>query len=184
MTDWLSFYARFFASPVEAERFVEACEAQRPPNNVAKLIMHQAQRLISLAEDVPRIRPKRESLQVFFLAVCAEAVAKLHAAPRLLGSRRAVRKFFCSLVPEPHLTTFAAGFIDPQNGAIGPTAAADVLYKVRCSVAHEGNYWSFALHDGRTPMLNDDPLVTAELTPGELIEIVAHGCINAARQRL
>src|SRR5438477_9073564 len=103
MTDWLAFYSRFFTSTNEACSFVDACEAQRPPHNAAKLIMHQGQRLVSLAEDVPRIRPKRESLQIFFLAVCAEAVAKLHAGPSVsLRSRQAVREFFCRLVPEPH----------------------------------------------------------------------------------
>ena len=102
MTDWLSFYTRFFQSAAEAERFVNSCEAQAPPNDVGKIIMHQGQRLISLAEDIPQLRPSRESLQVFFLIVCAEAVGKLFAGPSAsLGSRQAVRTFFCQLVPEP-----------------------------------------------------------------------------------
>ena len=110
MEKWIEFYRRFFPSFEGAEEFVQACEAQDPPNNTAKLIMHQGQRLISLAEEIPKLRPARPALQVFFLVVCAEAVAKLEegAAPEG-GSRKAVRRFFKELVPEDEQLALSRG---------------------------------------------------------------------------
>lgn len=183
MTDWLSFYERFFASADDARAFVDACESTNPPDHAAKLIMHQGQRLISLAQDIPSIRPSRESLQVFFLIVCAEAIAKLDTGSEL-GSRESVRRFVCTLVPEPHRSAFGNGFTTHSHDPLGPQGAADILYDVRCDVAHEGNYWSFALRHGSTPMLNSTPAVISRLSADELVEIVARGCIVAAQRHL
>jgi hypothetical protein len=54
---WLSFYKPFFASETEARTFVESLESlylgdSRHP---AKIMMHQAQRLVSLADELPQI---------------------------------------------------------------------------------------------------------------------------------
>ena len=185
MAEWLAFYAPYFTSEADAETFVSACEAKSLPDNAAKLIMHQGQRLVTLARDIPSIRPNRESLQVFFLIVCAEAVAKLDAGPGAsVGSRQAVRNFFSILVQEPHRTNFGNGFTSHSHSPLGPTDAADVVYDVRCDVAHEGNYWSFTLRTGSTPMLSSVPHVIAKLNAAELIDIVAHGCITAAQRHL
>jgi len=185
MTDWFAFYQPFFPSSEEARKFVDDCEAQSPPSNVAKLIMHQGQRLVSLAQEIPTIRPSRESLQVFFLIVCAEAIAKLDASGgAALGSRRAVRDFFSSCVPDPSRSRFGDGFTSHSHTPLGPQGAADILYDVRCDVAHKGNYWGFTLKHGGTPMLTSAPPVIAHLTIEELIQIVVHGCIAAARRHL
>ncbi len=117
--------------------------------------------------------------------MCAEAIAKLNGgAAGGLGSRQAVRQFFESLVPEPHRTTFGNGFTSHTHAPLGPSGAADILYDVRCDVAHEGNYWSFTLRRGSTPMLSSVPAVIARLDASELIEIVARGCIAAATRHL
>jgi len=95
-----------------------------PPRNIAKLIMHQGQRLVSLAEDVLRIRPKRESMQVFFLVVCGEAVAKLMLVPKTRsGLATLFREFFSVLVPEPHRTTFGQGLTTFRHEPLGPRGA-------------------------------------------------------------
>ena len=124
-------------------------------------------------------------MQIFFLIVCAEAVAKLDAGKGVnTGSRQAVVKFFSDLVPEPHRTVFGNGFTNHSHAPLGPTGAAKVLYDVRCDVAHEGNYWSFTLRSGSIPMLTSEPSVIANLNANDLIDIVAHGCIGAAKRHL
>jgi len=95
-----------------------------------------------------------------------------------------VRDFFCVLVPEPHRTALGDGFTNLRHEPLGPCASADVLYDIRCSVAHEGNYWSFTMGTQEMPMVNAEAGVIARLTSQESIEIVAHGCINAANLRL
>ena len=41
---WFEFYREFFKDPEDARRFVSDCEERFPPDNAAKIIMHQAQR--------------------------------------------------------------------------------------------------------------------------------------------
>ena len=77
MDKWLDFYRPHFNSEEETYQFVDACENKTYPNNVAKVLMHQAKRLISLSKDINQIRPKDEPLQLLFLIMCAENMAKL-----------------------------------------------------------------------------------------------------------
>ena len=60
MEPWLSFYKPHFPSQLTAEKFVEACENLEPSgaNHVAKIMMHQAQRLVSIVDDLPKISTK------------------------------------------------------------------------------------------------------------------------------
>ena len=188
MTDWLAFYKRFFPTSDEAKAFVDACEAQSPPDNTAKLIMHQTQRLVSLAEDIPEIRRKRESLQAFLLVVCAEAIAKLNSGSTAsIGSKAAVRSFFASLVPtalHPVLeSTFTTTSTTP-NRTLSLQEVADLLYEVRCDVAHEGVYWHFALSPDGTPTHTTKPSIMTRLTVAQLIDVVASGGIAAAQKHL
>ena len=54
MENWLDFYLPYFDDEREARGFVEDCERQSPPNNTATILMHQTQRLVSLANDIVR----------------------------------------------------------------------------------------------------------------------------------
>ena len=95
MGKWLDFYIPFFRNLKDAEKFINRCEKQQPPNNLAKILMHQAQRLITLADDIPKLRPHEESLQIFFLVMCAENISKLHDSYDKVGkSRHYVHRFF------------------------------------------------------------------------------------------
>jgi hypothetical protein len=55
MEPWLSFYKPHFPSQLAAEQFVEACEnlESSGANHFAKIMMHQAQRLVSIVNDLP-----------------------------------------------------------------------------------------------------------------------------------
>ena len=188
MERWLDFYYPLFADSREAENFVSACESQAPPANAGKIIMHQAQRLISLADDIPRIRPSREGLQLLFLIMCVESVSKLQDDYEAEGKSRAyVQRFFREFLAPEEQDVLGRGFTDNDSlhhESLGFDRAVDLLYKLRCEVVHEGNYWTFAFHDGRMPMLNVDPNVTSNLRIDQLRDIVARGCIRAAESRL
>ena len=62
MEPWLSFYEPFFETADAAEQFITACEAKAPPNLAAKVIMHQAQRLVSISDELLKIRRHEEPL--------------------------------------------------------------------------------------------------------------------------
>lgn len=151
-------------------------------------MMHQCQRLVSIADDLPTIRRNVESLQVMFLMTCVEHIAKLH--DRYVGegqSRAYVQRFFDSFVTGGERRTMEIAFTDDTDHLMRPLdlrRAVDVLYDVRCDVVHEGNYWGFNFHDGRMPMLNNAPDVTANITLAQLRNLVVRGCISAVTDAL
>lgn len=189
MDQWINFYSSCFASREEAGAFVEECEALSGPHS-AKIIMHQGQRLISLADDIPKIRPRRESLQLLFLIICAENIAKL--ADDFDGegqSRRYVARFFERFLTPDEQERLGLSLLDADDHLQRPLGfgkVVDFLYKIRCSVVHEGVYWDLAFHDGRMPMLNVFPTqkVIAHLTFQQLRDLVAKGCVRATQSRL
>jgi hypothetical protein len=157
-------------------------------NHKAKIMMHQTQRLVSLADDFPKLRPKRESLQLLFLMICAEHISKVHDGFTGEGqSKKYVKRFFNDFLSQSDKDKLGASFID--NAVLPMTTLSfekvvDLLYNVRCDVVHEGNYWGFSFHDGITPMVNVDPDVNVYLTFLELRDIIVKGCINAIKDRL
>ncbi len=190
MDEWLNFYLRYFPTETEARDFVEACEQQLPPNNIAKILMHQTQRLISLSDDIIEIRPHTDSLRLLFLLMCAENIAKLHNGFTGEGhSRKYVRKFFTDFLSNNDKQGLGSGFRDNSASAhllptLGLNKAVDMLYKIRCDAVHEGEFWSFAFHDGTMSIVNTDPDVIADISFNSLRDIVVRGSINATRSKL
>ena len=182
MYEWIEFYAPFFISREEAASFVEKFESLslENPYHPAKIMMHQTQRMLSLADDLPQIRPRREALQLLFLLICAEHISKLHDNFEGDGRSRAyTRRFFEELVPERHRETLRRGFNSIDSQPLTVREIVDLLYDVRCDVVHEGRYWGFHFHDGRTSMLNTDPDVVVNMRFEDLRAIVVLGCIEA-----
>lgn len=188
METWIDFFAPYFDSRAAAEAWVAQCEGLAPPQNAAKIMMHQTQRLVSLAEDLPRIRPHAEPLQLLFLLVCAEHVAKLHDGFTDEGQSRAyVRRFFESFVTPADRQTLSSAFADLKDHLLRSLPfeqAVDLLYDVRCDVVHEGNIWGFAFHDGAMSMINVAPDVEARIGLSTLRDIVVRGCIQAVSSKL
>ncbi len=183
-----SFYVPFFETTDDAERFIAACEAKAPPDLAAKVIMHQAQRLVSISDDLPQIRPHQEALRLLFLLMCAENISKLQHDFTGEGQSRAhVRRFFTEFLCQADRHSISNGFTDSNHRPLSPLGfdrAIELLYDLRCDVVHEGNYSDFAFHDGTTPMVNTNPNVIAEIRLADVRNIVVRGCIAAARTRL
>ena len=189
MEPWLSFYLPHFSSANEAHEFIQACEELQPSsaNHVAKIMMHQTQRLVSIADDLPRFRPHKEPLQVLFLVMCSENIAKLHDGFSGEGqSRRYVRQFFNRFLSQADKSTLSYGFRSNAGElpSIGFNRAVDLLYDIRCDVVHEANHTGFAFHDGHMSMVNTTPDVTAKIRLTHVRDIVVRGCITAVKDRL
>lgn len=173
----------------EADTFVRTCEnlQSSAPNHVAKIMMHQAQRLISIADDLPRIMPHNEPLQVMFLIMCSENIAKLHDGFSGEGkSRQYVQQFFSKFLSPPDKDTLSNGLTVNKDWLppLGFDGAVNLLYDIRCSVVHEGIYTDFAFHDGHSSMVNTHPNVTAEISFIQIRDIVVRGCIRATNDKL
>jgi hypothetical protein len=188
MERWLNFYRAFFPSEEALRDFVEACEQLCPPRNTAKIMMHQIQRLVSIADDLPIIRPHDDSLRLLFLLMCAENIAKLHDEFKGQGqSRKFVQRFFEEFLETIDKDTLGVVFVDnsrAQRRCLGLRASIDMLYDIRCDVVHKGNYNDFAFHDGRTSMVNTNPDIESHITFENFRAIVVRGCINAVQARL
>ena len=184
MDTWLRFFGPHFPSNEALLKFIEPLEALvlEDSRHPAKIMMHQTQRLISIADDLPAIRSGKESLQLVFLLICAENLAKMHDHFTGEGQSRAyVRKFFEVLVSGDDRDVLEHSFTHGMR-PIPLRGIVDMLYDVRCDVVHEGKYWGFHFHDGRTPMLNTEPDVNVFIQLSSFRDIVVRGCIAAISQ--
>ena len=197
MEDWVNFFdhPEFFNTSDEAKEFVEKLECLGPenPRHKAKIMMHQTQRLVSIADALPKIRPEHEpaqSLQLLFLLICAEHIAKLHAREEQDGqSRKYTQQFFNKFLNENDKQAVIRGFRripeeyfpDPVNSTMSLSEVVSLLYDIRCGVVHEGNYWDFHFHDGNLTMINTDPDIEVSITFPELRNCVVRGCIKAIK---
>jgi len=182
---WLPFFEPFFASLAEARSFIEPLEALSlgDPRHQAKIMMHQTQRLVSLSDDLPKIRKGNEGLRLLFLLICAEHIAKLANKYGGEGESRAyVRKFFSWFLSADQQRQLCAGVAQHDRRPSSLRQAVDALYDVRCDVVHEGKYWGFHFHDGDTPMLNQEPDVVVSLTLQEFRSLIVSGCIHAIQR--
>ncbi len=185
MDKWIDFYEPFFPNRVAAQAFVTPLEAYDldSPRHKAKIMMHQAQRLISLADDIATIRPEKESLQLLFLLVCAENMAKLFDSYEEDGKSRAyVRKFFSDFVVGADRQLLESSFVRASSTSLTVLTlgeVVDILYSVRCDVVHEGRYWGFQFHDGETSRITGDPPVKVSIQLNALRNIVVRACIRA-----
>lgn len=181
---WLSFYRPYFESEREANHFVselEHLDADHPSHS-AKIMMHQVQRLVSLANDAPQIRPGNETLPLFFLLVCAEHIAKLHHKYQGEGQSRAyVRRFFEEFLIEEDEMLVRSGITSWEMRPLSLREAVDTFYTVRCDLVHEGRYWGFHFRNDGTSMLNGEPDVVVNLELRQLRDIVVRGSIRAIR---
>lgn len=156
-----------------------------PPGNTAKIIMHQTQRLVTLADDMGTLRPGRDALQVSFLLICAEHVAKL--ADRFSGegrSREYTKQFFNRFASHEDRALIRTGFWDLEQRPLSLDAAIDALYDIRCDVVHEGNYWSFSFRTGRYGMLSGEYDLIAQISLRDFRGVIVRSGIRAAQGAL
>jgi hypothetical protein len=203
MSDWLPFFTPHFASATEASAFVDACESInrdcRPPDDqedsTPKMVMHQTVRLISLADNM-LTREHSHPLSLFFMIVCAESVSKLfdgHKSDSAAGARESVRKFFTDHVLPEDREKLVGSFSWFPYRPLTVVEVADLLYAIRCDVAHEGRYWGFSFpnESHRATRLNLNPkdrtggqAVGVTVTLKEIRDIVVRGCIAAVTEKL
>lgn len=205
---WIDFFKPFFPTLKDAFAFVKACESINPDykpleeleDSTPKIMMHQTVRLISLSDDIRTIKPSKDPLSLFFIIVCAECVAKLSDHYNGEGkSRDYVRKFFNDFIRPKDRQKLEEAFSYPfaRGRTFGYEKVIDLLYDIRCDVAHEGRYWGFSFPDAitRRTIVNPHPRrskvkhpetepVSARITFNEIRDIIVRGCIAAVQEAL
>src|SRR5437867_2059191 len=113
----------------------------------AKIVLHQAARMLWLADRIEEVARGRPALLILFYLIAAEAVAKLVVRFQGEGeSRRHVHIFFEDICSPRHRDTLANAF--GREVGVPPLTVhetVDLLYDVRCDVVHEGQYFTFTL---------------------------------------
>jgi len=178
----------------ETEAFVEECEKASEDKQNVRFIISQTERLITLGEKIYKVE-KNDPLRLLFLFVCAEAVAKLyHKFNGEAKSKEYTKIFFEKLCCfhdfkklDNSLSIAKLGGINKRS--LSASKVIDFLYKVRCSVVHEGVYWEFSFFKRNedfyaTPIEKTGEQVYSKLKYEELKKIVVNGVISSVKNLL
>ena len=157
-----------------------------------KVILHQATRLVSLADWMDSAAPSRPALKILFFVVLAEAVAKMTLG--YMGERESkkhVDHFFENLCLSADRGALARAFRRKDTTPPTPLSlseAIDVLYDVRNSVAHRGEYFGFHLFEPERNVITVTPYKDGSLevflSASQLRAIVIRGAVAAAERLL
>lgn len=181
------FYRSAFSSAKESRSFYERVKKLSEKRRDPQTILHQAARMIWLADRIDNVARRRPSFQVMFYLTTAELVAKLvfkyNGESR---SREFVRKFFEEICTQEHQTRLAQGFTDlTRSSGLSCREVVDLLYDVRCDVVHRGQYFSFNLQSEQSSvamLTNARPHWLSHIKLSELRQIVLEGVIQGCRR--
>jgi len=187
--DMVEFYRRAFETAEEARAFVDQARAVPLEASPAKRMLNQAARMIWLGDQLHSVAASRPALQVLFYLIAAEASAKLLQGFRGEGdSKKHVRLFFEEICSDEHRAQLTSGFRLPGHvGAPPIRAVVDLLYDLRCDVAHEGRYFEFQMPDPDESSCitgAGDQIVTVRMTIDDLRQIVLEGAVRAVSRAM
>jgi hypothetical protein len=183
--DFEEFYRPLFPTEAECKQFSDRVENAPDSQRPVKEVFHQAARLTWLGDRINEIAAGRPALQILFYLITAETIAKLTYRFEGRGrSREYVHAFFEKLCSSGDQSILANAFSEsPSRRALSLSEAVDLLYDVRCDVAHRGMYYVFNLpiegHDYPELVILGDMSVETMLTLGTLRQIVLRGAVRA-----
>ncbi|MBU0656695.1 MAG: hypothetical protein KJ914_16360 [Gammaproteobacteria bacterium] len=190
MEKWINFYRPYIATESELQEFVTGCENLQPEdhNHRAKIMMHQGQRLLVIADSMEEISPGYTPLKLLFLLIAAENISKLHISRNENGSSKYhVKRFFNQFCSEEDKQKIINGIgISEETSTLDDVI--DVLYDIRCDVVHEGTYWGFDFATSEHPSIltgvHVDRILRVKLHYQEFRDVVARAIICSIQQIL
>jgi len=186
--NWADFFRPAFPDLDASRAFIECVEAVPAATSKAKIVIHQAARMLWLGDRMDEVATGRPALQVLFQLIAAEAVAKLANNFTAEGeSRKHVRLFFEDICSDSHRTALGKAFSHAPGGPfLSVREAVDCLYDIRCDVVHEGVYFTLTLTrpgdtlKWLTPSASGKGSLIAGITVQQLRQIVLEGAIRGA----
>lgn len=188
--DFKEFYRPVFADADAASAFVTCVEGLAPEQGTASVVLHQAARMLWLADRVDEVASGRPALCILFYLIAAELVAKIVRDYKGEGrSREHVRLFFEDICSQNHRGTLETAFTEgPFGRALPLREVIDSLYDVRSDVVHEGGYYDFQLPQEDDQFLSLTELkgrvLTPRITVRALRRIVLEGAVLGAARLL
>jgi len=200
-SDWHAFFAPYFETAAECASFVDRCEDinrdYRPheslDDSTPKIMMHQTVRLVTLSDMVRALPGSYDPLGLFFLLICAECIAKLHAGVKQeVPSRHFVKRFFEQFISGADRALLLSQIRPvPDFGPFDLATVVGILYDIRCDVAHEGQYWGFSFPVNCPSVINLHPRhergskpICVSIRYPALRDMIVRGCIKAVRSHL
>ena len=183
--NYAEFYCSAFTELSAAEEFVKRVEAVPRNRSLAKIVLHQAARMLWLADRIDEVASRRPALQILFYCVAAEATAKMVFGFNGEGqSKQYTQRFFEEVCESRQQNVLTSAF--SRNGSrLTLRQTVDLLYSVRCDVVHEGAYFEFSMREECDMSTTVRGLAyTAHISTAELRQVVLEGALNGVRKLL
>ena len=187
---WEQFYREYFLSEEDLIVFVDSCEKLELNDDThrAKIMMHQGQRLLTIADAMADVEEGHEPLKLLFLLIAAENISKLSISTNESGrSKYHVKRFFNEFCSEADKNDITNRFqICGVEASFGDLIC--MLYDIRCDVVHEGKYWGFDFATVKRPSVltgaNGAKVLRIQITYEQFRDIVARGIVLAVQQTI
>lgn len=159
--EFLAFYEPFFAKKEELEEFVDLAFNYDEKNTTVRLMIQQVQQLVSLANDIEKIRPERDPLRILFIKICMDSLCKTayrnnsESKKKLFyaefedcfsteGKQYILGSFKYQGLIEPEKLSFEkyVKYSEWEVKEFTLTHFLNLLKAARDLLAHEGDYWS------------------------------------------
>ncbi len=160
----------YFKNETELEDFI-LVKLSFTGDNTPRIMINTVQRLVTLSDEMDKIRHDRRDLSIFFIVTCIHALYSL--VPNLkMKKQDMVIDFFDRFLDQTDRDVIEKGIsisTDEElfyKDEISINEFALLMNSIRNNVAHEGIYWSFHFnpedYDGRTLSI-----VKSKLMPDE-----------------
>lgn len=171
------FYIDYFKSEEDMLAFFVKVFKNDENDKKPRQMMNQIKNLVSIANDIDKIRPERDPLRIFFIKTCLEALCAISE----FSKTEFYEKFpsYMSWEGQEYILNnfLLTGFDDEYKNfryeAIHDLTIEDffeIIKAVRDIVAHEGNYWEmqFFAHD------NDSTWISELITDRKILKSYEH----------
>jgi hypothetical protein len=187
--DFPAFYEEVFPNLEAAKDFYSKVDALPPEKNAAKIVLHQAARMVWLADQIDTVARGRPAFQILFYLIAAELVAKITFNFKSEGeSKNYVRRFFSEICSDQAKARLGTSFNQTPFGTVTLEEAVDLLYRIRCDVVHEGMYYAFQLPCDKQEFPElvhiNGTSFTTNITIREIRRMVLEGAVLASERLL
>jgi hypothetical protein len=179
----VEFYKDYFQSATELEKFLfNVYEYPNDPDSetiTPRIMINSVQRLVTLADDMDKVRPQKPALKVFFLAVCIESLYVNAKFDKRFKKYEMIIDFF-----ENYISQYDKDFIINRirrsladdkfvpgktfDSKITMEIFSRIINEVRNTFVHQGDYWSFNLAQSNSDYaLMQDIVIEEEKSKGK-----------------
>lgn len=154
----------------------------------SQMILNNSARLSWVADSIDSQASGRMAFQILFYTIIAESSGKIEANYKGdRDSKKYVLTFFTKFTPEELRPMIQNAFKSSQC-FLSINEVAELFYRIRCDLAHEGKYYDFFLKekDESSPILNSriNPSIVAYITLNDVKKWVLSNSIIAAMKSL